>query len=390
MASNDYKPEILIGGVYFTSDVLSYQIEIGRRGAGDTFDPPNARITFNGQQTFNQLDDVEIYCWSGANTHIRFRGWVTDTDTDQYTTTIIAVSQTYTLMNNRYVGNALSPRTNYTPVQLLQVGDPYATGSGVPTPTFVYRNTANWFSTNQIATASWASTDYTVAAWFSKWTGCLPDSRWYIDQEDRVIFENGNWRSDPVNNPTLTFQAGWVSQAVTSSTNLNDRSGQTYLYIGANGDSLSTTASSSHPRFLYNIPTKSIITYWIVAPTGTSTWVQHAQAVNDDIENTRLSSFEVPVQHLSTADAKKILNDYRISSVIDSSAITALLPVAGDLIVEGWTESYRDDGYWSVNFWMSYATLTRQPEEWQNVTTTTQWSQVSNTITWDSMLTDWI
>lgn len=401
--NNYYVPLVDVGGNNVTDSVISYQIEIGRRGANDSFDVPNATIRFNGQPDFSQLDSVQITAFSALwGFNRRFTGVITDIEVGIYETTVTAISQSWGLMNvtvPSYVApNYYGPITNYTITNLLLYPFTFiasfpAEFPGWVSPTLLQKAGAAFLYDNKTVD-SWAwgypagTPTYTIATWWDKVAAAYPNMVWYINENDDVLYEYPGYRA----NPTVTLESAWIERSVTSAATMNDRSN----YTGINQqDGLEGAAAfSTVERFRYFAQSIYTDTPWNNLFTGTGPalaqwYADHTQAQRDVDENTRLSAMVIPVQHLDNNDSKTVF-DMNISDVCDSSNITAYLPIPGDLVVEGWTETYNDDGYWSIAFNMSYANISRARQQWANVGTTSEWADVSNTLTWAGMETGWI
>lgn len=402
--SNDYAPIVTVGGVDVSDSVISFQIEVGRRGANDSFDVPNATIRFNGQPSFSQIDDVTIDAVSPTQTDgRRFTGVITDIEVGIYDTTVTAISATWGYLNvtvPSYIApNNYGPLTNEFIQDLMEYPTTFIAGFPAEFPGWVepvvFKRSNLTFEYEAKTVDSWAwgypagTPTYTIATWYDKVAQAFPDMIWYIDEEDQVNYELPGYRA----NPTVTLDPSWIERAITSDASMNDRAN----YTGVNQQNGLEAAAvfSSVARFRYFAQTQYFDTPWNNLFTGTGPalaqwYVTHVQAQRDLDENTRLSAMVVPVQHLSTADAETIFVDLNISTVCDSSQISSYLPVAGDLVVEGWTETYGDDGYWSVAFNMSFANVSRARQRWTDVGASETWDDVPNTLTWAGMETGWI
>lgn len=401
--SNDYAPIVTVGGVDVSDLVISFQIEVGRRGANDSFDVPNATIRFNGQPSFSQIDDVTIDAVSPTQTDgRRFTGVITDIEVGIYDTTVTAISATWGFINvdvPSYVAPFnYGPITNYEIDNLIEYAVSFVNSTaGYPgwTAPAILSKTNGSFLYIDKTVDSWAwgypagTPTYTIATWWDKVSDAFPGMLWYIDEQDRLVWEYPGYRA----NPTVTLDPSWIERAITSDASMNDRAN----YTGVNQQNGLEAAAvfSSVARFRYFAQTQYFDTPWNNLFTGTGPalaqwYVTHVQAQRDLDENTRLSAMVVPVQHLSTADAKTIFVDLNISTVCNSSQISSYLPVPGDLVVEGWTETYGDDGYWTVAFNMSFANVSRARQRWIDVGASETWADVSNTLTWAGMETGWI
>lgn len=400
--ANDYAPIVTVGGVDVSASVISFQIEIGRRGANDSFDVPNATIRFNGQPSFSQIDNVTIDAVSPTHPdYRRFTGVITDIEVGIYETTVTAISATWGFVNvdvPSYVAPFnYGPITNYEIDNLIEYAVSFVNSTaGYPgwTAPAILSKTNGTFTYIDKTVDSWAwgypagTPTYTIATWWDKVSDAFPGMLWYIDEEDRLVWEYPGYRA----NPTVTLHPSWIERAITSAASMNDRANSTA--INQQNGLEAAFGFSSVARFRYFAQSQYFDTPWNNLFTGTGPalaqwYLDHVQAQRDLDENTRLSAMVVPVQHLSVHQAGEVFG-LDISTVCSSHNIQGYLPIPGDLVVEGWTETYGDDGYWTVAFNMSYANISRARQRWYDVGTSVKWNEVSNTLTWAGMETGWI
>lgn len=101
--------------------------------------------------------------------------------------------------------------------------------------------------------------------------------------------------------------------------------------------------------------------------------------------NYRLRQVNIPMSALSQVRQAAILDQVRMSKLVEIPAILPSFPT--DYFLEGSQDTYVD-GRYVLTLFLSDATLSHPPDRWDDVAPSLEWGQVSASLTWSDAYTE--